>query len=169
MIGQGTGEQPDEEARRAGRRDALKKIGMGAGVAWSAPVAMSFFERASAASGSPAPTSTTSTSLPPPVEDCLGATCETFVPCTSLNPDCICVTTPDGPFCVPGSTPCTAGPQCGAGNTCPPGYLCAVDTCCGVPVCAPISIINECPPDPGGGANAGKARRVKTGANTFGG
>ena len=66
---------------------------------------------------------------------CVGATCDTFIGC-STNPDCVCVTLANGAgFCVPGSTSCGGLSQCGAGNTCPAGFVCALNTCCGIPVC----------------------------------
>jgi hypothetical protein len=77
-----------------------------------------------------------------PNSGCVGATCETFVPC-STNPDCVCVTVAEGGgLCVPGSTACAGLATCPAG-ACPEGSLCAIGTCCGEPVCVPISL--QCP------------------------
>jgi hypothetical protein len=102
-----------------------------------------------------------------PNPECAGATCDTFVECSSGNPDCVCVTTEPGPggLCIPGSTLCSTLTPCGPNFECPAGELCAVNTCCGIPVCAPISL--ECvtdqaasdaaftPPSDGGGPTIG--------------
>lgn len=152
------------------RRDALKKLGLGAGVAWTAPVAMSFFSQAGAATpGSPPPSSTTTTSLPPVIPGCEAATCNTFVTCSSSNTDCICLSTPQGGFCMPGSTTCSSLSNCGANLECPPGFVCAVDTCCGDPVCVPISLVEQCPPSNDNDGLAASLGRVSTGAGTLGG
>jgi hypothetical protein len=81
-----------------------------------------------------------------PSTQCNGATCDTFVPCSAENSDCVCVTVSDGGgFCVPGSTACDGLDLCPDG-LCPPGSLCAIGTCCGDPVCIPESL--QCPTDP---------------------
>lgn len=127
----------DDAGRRASRREVLKKLGIGAGVAWTAPVATGFLTQAAAA-GTPAPT-TTDTTLPPPICDCSGNPCGT----TPLNycdaiSGCLCATTNSGacqcfiPICVaPGAGPCTMD------DDCPSGYAC-VRECCGPPTCAPV-------------------------------
>ena len=167
-MGDVTGRPGDGDNERIGRRDALKKLGVGAAIVWTAPAAMSFFSKAAA--GSPPPT-TTPTTLPPEIPVCTGATCQTFVPCTSQNPDCVCIRTPEGGFCFPGSTSCGGLDACTPDNACPPGFLCAIDTCCGGPVCVPISLIQVCPPDDGPTVASlhGRRRRVSTGADTLGG
>jgi hypothetical protein len=170
----------EESTSGVSRRDALKKIGIGAGIAWSAPVVLSFYNAAGAATGSPDnSTTTTAETLPPLHPECTGAACMEFDPgCSSTNPDCICVSTPDPSvsFCVPGATVCEVGPVCAPDLTCPPGMFCAINTCCGFPdapfsVCTPFSIAVTCPPDeqPASGNRAPKRTRVKTGAGTFGG
>jgi hypothetical protein len=78
-----------------------------------------------------------------PDPECAGATCTTFIPCDTTNPDCVCTTLVNGGgLCVPGSTNCSILAACGADGSCPEGSLCAVDTCCGSPVCIPIDL--EC-------------------------
>lgn len=178
---------PDERSANS-RRDALRKLGIGVGVAWTAPVALSFFDKAGAL-GSPSPTTTTTssttssttttttTTLPPPIEACDGATCGSFQMCTSLNPDCVCVTTDFGGYCIPSSTSCTGLQACGPNHSCPPGFVCAIDTCCGNTVgghgnvCVPLTLVNQCPPDPDQGARRAAARssRPRSGAGTIGG
>jgi hypothetical protein len=159
---------PDDDSRPdVSRRDALKKLGVAAGVAWSAPVVMSFTNAAGAATGSPV--TTTTTTMPPPDPECMGATCETFRECSSLNPDCICITTPDGGLCVPGSTSCEVGPPCEPGNVCPDGFFCAIDTCCGFPVCTPVDVPAACPPDPALALGPFSGAQVRTAAGTFAG
>ncbi|MCB0978845.1 MAG: hypothetical protein KDB02_15430 [Acidimicrobiales bacterium] len=158
---QGEDEVSETGGESVDRRDALKKLGVGVGVAWTAPVVTSFFSQAAAA-GTPPPTT-----LPPEIKECRGGTCDNFKECSSSNPDCICIDTPVGGYCVPGSTPCAGLELCGPGDTCPPGYVCARNTCCGNSLCAPISLVEQCPPDEGGGA--AKGARVSTGAGTMGG
>jgi hypothetical protein len=148
------------------RRDALKKLGIGAGIAWSAPVVMSFFSSASAA-GTPSPTSTSS-SIPVNPE-CTGATCDTFVQC-SENLDCVCASTSDGDgLCLPGSVACEDFQACGPGFSCPDGFVCIVDSCCETPVCVDLLLNAQCPPIPDGDVARRRAGRQSTGAGTLGG
>jgi hypothetical protein len=156
------------------RRDALKKAGVVAGVAWTAPVFLSLQTQAGATGSLPPKTSTTGETVPPHPE-CTGATCDTFVPCSSSNPDCICVkNAAGGGACVPGSTPCDSGPLCDRNLECPPGFFCAVDTCCTddrgnpTPVCGPVELAAQCPPDDTLRV-FGAQRRVRTGAAAWGG
>jgi hypothetical protein len=125
------------------RRSALKRLGAGAAVAWSVPTLLSLNAVASAS--------------PVPHPECVGATCATFIACSSANPDCVCVTTDDGGFCVPGSTSCAGLAPCPGGTSaeCPSGSHCAVDTCCGSGVCVPDALTAQCPAGAGGaGATA---------------
>ena len=106
------------------RRDALKKIGIGAGIAWSAPVVLSFYNAAGAATGTPDNSTTTVETAPPFHPECTGAVCNEYDPgCSSTNADCICVSTPDPSvsFCVPGATRCDVGPLCAPDSQLPPG------------------------------------------------
>jgi hypothetical protein len=83
-----------------------------------------------------------------PNSGCLGATCSTFVPCSSSNPDCVCTTVADGGgLCVPGSTACDTLTSCASSTDCGPDALCVVGTCCGNPVCVPIGLSEQCPAD----------------------
>ncbi len=168
----------EEPAPDVSRRDALKKIGIGAGIAWSAPVVLSFYNAAGAATGTPDnSTTTTAETIPPPLSVCAGATCASDTPCSSTADPalgCVCVATsdPDASYCVPGVTLCNVGPVCAPDLTCPPGYFCAIDTCCNFNVCAPFTILAACPPDSGptnGARLAPISPRVKAGAGTFGG
>jgi hypothetical protein len=78
-----------------------------------------------------------------PNPECEGATCTTFIECSTENPDCVCTTLfGGGGFCVPGSTPCQPLARCPNGNECSAGELCAVNTCCGENVCIPVAL--EC-------------------------
>jgi hypothetical protein len=136
------------------RRRLLKRMGAGAAIAWSAPVLQSLVSPAFAQYGTPAP-------------ECQGATCATFIPCSSGNPDCVCVSTDEGGFCIPGSTQCAGLPLCPGGTSaeCPAGTVCAVGTCCGQPVCVALALTNACP-RPEGNANA---TRESSGPGTVGG
>jgi hypothetical protein len=143
-------DEPIEEG--ISRRSAIKRIGVVGAVAWSAPVLSSMSAPAFAQDGTPGPN-----------PECEGATCTTFIQCSSGNPDCVCVSIcPGGGLCVPGSTLCSSLLPCDNCD-CPDGQLCAVDTCCGIPVCIPISL--ECEAD---GAGTGAAR-TSSGAGTVGG
>jgi hypothetical protein len=80
-----------------------------------------------------------------PDPECAGATCETFLPCSDNNPDCVCVTLASGGgLCMPGSTLCSIIGECGVDFSCPPGSACGVDTCCGYPVCLPLDLHDLC-------------------------
>jgi hypothetical protein len=141
------------EFSKLSRRRMLKRIGAGAAVAWSAPVLSSLRTPAFA-------------QYPPPHEECRGATCAAFIPCSGPNPDCVCVTTSEGTgTCTPGSTLCSTLAICGPGGACAPGTFCAVDTCCVDPVCIPIDLSAQCPTASGAGTEA----RASTGAGTVGG
>ena len=171
----GDEEPTPDDARDVSRRDALKKIGIGAGIAWSAPVVLSFYNAAGAATGTPDNSTTTTgeITIPPSHPECTGATCETFGPCSSSNPDCVCVSTPDPSvaLCVPGGTRCATLEACAPDFSCPPGFFCAIDSCCVTPVCVPLAIAGKCPPtEPTNGARTSQTPvRVKTGAGTLGG
>ena len=91
-------------------------------------------------------TTTTPPTCTSPNSGCLGATCETFVPCSSSNPDCVCGTiTEGGGLCVPGSTPCAGLTVCANSGDCGSEALCLIGSCCGDPVCVPISLSAQCP------------------------
>lgn len=81
-----------------------------------------------------------------PNAGCTGATCTTFIECSSSNPDCVCGTIAEGGgLCVPGSTPCAGLTPCSASGQCGSDSLCLIDSCCGVGVCVPISLSSQCP------------------------
>lgn len=144
------------------RREAIKMLGIGVGAVWAPPTVTGFF--AQVTPGTPPP------DLPPEHPECREATCGSFTTCSSTNSDCICVTTPFGGFCIPGSTACAPLDVCGEGFTCPPGHVCAIDTCCLDPVCVPISLIENCPTEEADvTARAAQATREPTGAGTLGG
>jgi len=144
----------EELDRGISRRKMLRRIGAGAAIAWSAPVLTSLRAPAFAQGSGPHP-------------ECEGASCENFIPCSSQNPDCVCVSTDQGGFCVPGSTPCAGLPLCpgGSSDECPPDNVCASDTCCGQPVCIPKEFTDQCPSDTQGA----KGTRKSTGRGTLGG
>ena len=112
------------------RRDALRRFGIAAGVAWTAPVVMSLYSPAGRADGRHTGTEHDATTAPPDLE-CVGTTCGAFEVCSHGEPDdesddCVCVTTADGlGLCTPGSLSCTGLEECGPGNSCPPGTTCA--------------------------------------------
>ena len=132
----------DIEAHGSSRRDALKKIGIGAGVVWATPVVMSLTTPAGAQVGSVRPD-----------PRCAGATCGSFEACgTPSEPNglenCFCFATEHGEgFCIPDQS-CAAVDTCFDG-VCPPGFICAVDTCCGDPICMPLA---KCDPISGSSA-----------------
>ncbi len=92
------------------QRGALRRFGIAAGVAWTAPVVMSLYSPAGAQTvGSPGPNTTTT--IAPPDLECTGGVCGALVGCTSTNPDCVCVATADGlGLCTPGSRACVDFP-----------------------------------------------------------
>ena len=160
----------EEPTPDVSRRDALKKIGIGAGIAWSAPVVLSFYNAAGAATGTPDNSTTTVETAPPFHPECTGAVCHEYDPgCSSKNADCICVSTPDPSvsFCVPGATRCDVGPLCAPDFSCPPGMFCAVNTCCPPSdgpfnVCTPFSVAAACTPDdPTQGAGVSPTARTR--------
>jgi len=80
-----------------------------------------------------------------PDPECSGQTCDTFVPCSDNNSDCVCASlVTGGGVCVPGSTPCASLVACEADLSCPPGSVCSVGTCCGDPVCIPLELHDLC-------------------------
>lgn len=129
------------ENSRLNRRELIVKSLQVGGAAYVAPMIL--------ASATPAMAQITN-----PL--CVGATCETFIEC-STNPDCVCVTlSSGGGLCIPGSTLCASLTACGEGNTCPAGSLCAVNTCCVTPVCIPTALTEAC----AGGQAAGPRTKV---------
>lgn len=149
----------DERAERGvSRRTMLKRIGVAGAVAWVTPVVTSL--------NTPAFAQTQSVEEHP---ECVEASCGNFIPCASSNPDCVCVSTDQGGFCIPGSTACTSLQTCPGGQSseCPPGSVCAVDTCCGVGVCVPVALTAECPS--GRERRSFATTRPSTGAGTIGG
>ena len=139
----------EEPTPDVSRRDALKKIGIGAGIAWSAPVVLSFYNAAGAATGTPESPTTPSTRTRRRIPDVRRLDVRSdVVPCSSTQPRLRLRrerSDPNSSFCVPGSTPCAIGPACAPDLTCPPGFFCAIDTCCGTNVCAPFSIARQLP------------------------
>jgi len=141
------------------RRTLLKRVGAAGAIAWTTPVITSLRTPAFGASPGPHP-------------ECVEASCGNFVECTSLNPDCICVNTDQGGFCVPGSTACADLTDCPGGTSaeCGPGEVCATDSCCGVGQCVPITLTNACPSDTASApARTSSAQPTPTGANTLAG
>lgn len=144
-----------QPALRINRRDLLKKSLQVGGAAYVAPIVMSSVAKVSAQQS------------PGPNPECVGATCETFVPCSS-NSDCICVRSSNGGgYCVPGSTSCSIIGNCGPapGYACPEGSFCAVDTCCEQgPICAPFALSAQCQSE----GPAATTRAPKSADGTFG-
>jgi hypothetical protein len=95
--------------RRVSRRAALKKIGVGTAIAWSAPVITTFGSRAFAA-GTPAPLPLCNRG---PCQPC-------FKPCPS-NGGCACLDHGGDCVCISGFTsafPCSADSECPSGSIC---------------------------------------------------
>jgi hypothetical protein len=117
----------DEPRQGISRRRALKRIGVAAGIAWTAPIVASI--RTPAFAGSPV----------------AGCSDQDFVcggPLTVCGQgnnglDCFCEKGSSGSticvndlFCDDGLTVCTSDTDC------PSGWICAADSCCGT-VCLP--------------------------------
>jgi len=140
------------------RREMLTKSGKFGAAAMATPLIASAFVPMAAAAASVVTH-----------PECTGASCSTFIPCSSTNPDCVCAAlgAPFGPggICVPGSTSCGVTGPCGPSGECPAGNVCVVDTCCGGPVCIPAGLTSACPVT----AAPITAHRVTTGAGTLGG
>jgi hypothetical protein len=109
--------------RGISRRSALKKIGAGAAVAWTAPVLMSAVAPAFAASFATAP-----------CPGCCAQACGCASTCASGS--CFCNLTTEGDcFCRVGAPACP--PSCTTSGDCPAGQRCLVSTCCPGPnVCS---------------------------------
>jgi hypothetical protein len=150
----------DRAANGVSRRTMLRRIGAVGAVAWVTPVISSLTTPAFAQSSIEHP-------------ECLGASCATFKPCSSSNGDCVCVSSDQGGFCIPGSTQCAPLQVCEGGTSaeCPAGSICAVDTCCDVGVCIPISLTGQCPSDTKAADGLRRATpiRASSGAGTIGG
>jgi len=147
---------------RPSRREVLKKAGIAAGIAWTAPVLFSFETPAGASAGSGSPTTTTTTTIS---TGCTGGTCGHLAGC-SPNADCVCVqgSVLSG-ICLPGSLDCAALDLCNPDLSCPPGSECVVDSCCGDPVCVPLSFADQCPP--GSSPRGASSSRARTGKKTL--
>jgi hypothetical protein len=144
----------EKVTNRISRRRMLKRIGAGAAVAWSAPILSSLRTPAFAQYEAP---------------ECIGQTCASFTPCSSANPDCVCVDCRTTGRCVPGSTSCASLEACSSTDPCPAGSCCAFNTCCtpsgaDAGVCIPPELTRNCPP-----GRPSRARRVSSGAGTIGG
>jgi hypothetical protein len=107
------------------RRTALKRLGVGAGVAWAAPVISTWNQAAIAQTGTPRCTD---------CDGCLGPSCG-----QSPNGDpCFCASPGPGQPCECIQREC--GPVCGQ-DPCPPGFICGFAECCnpdGPPRCVPL-------------------------------
>jgi hypothetical protein len=125
---------PSETAgARLSRRQSLKRFLQAGTAAYVAPIVLASVAPLAAQASHP---------------ECVGASCTTFLPCSSSNTDCVCVAlSSGGGFCVPGSTSCGVTGPCGAspGFACPANNVCAVNTCCGTPVCVPTALGAQCP------------------------
>jgi len=125
------------------RRDVLKKLAAGGALVWTTPVILS--TPAFAASGTPAATTSTTTTLPGP-DGCAG-----LGDWQCGDPIVICGEPTQGIFCacerdVEGNAVCVenlvcgALPTCTASSQCPSGWVCVDTGCCpGMPtVCLPL-------------------------------
>jgi hypothetical protein len=105
----------DELNEGISRRTALKRIGAGTAIAWSAPVLLS--ARAAAGAGSP------------------GTECQKDAPCSNTSIcneelQCRChFTIEGGTFCDFGWQFCGTGAVCTSTAECPPGTACLVSCC----------------------------------------
>lgn len=149
----------ERAANGVSRRTMLKRIGAAGAVAWVTPVISSLTTPAFAQSRQEHP-------------ECEGSSCGSFQVCSSSNPDCVCVTSDQGGFCIPGSTSCGGLQTCpgGATSECPAGSICAVNTCCDVGVCIPVALTGRCPSDTKvPGFRRATPVRASSGAGTVGG
>jgi len=140
------------------RREMLSKSGKFGAAAMATPLIASAFVPIAAAAASVVTH-----------PECTGASCSTFIPCSSTNGDCVCAAlgAPYGPggICVPGSTSCTVVGPCAADGTCSAGNVCVVNTCCVTPVCIPAALTAACPTT----AAPITTHRTSSGAGTIGG
>jgi hypothetical protein len=121
------------------RREILKKVGIGAAVAWSAPAVLSV--DAAFAGGSPRC----------PADGCQkDGQCAAAATCGPTG-DCACFFTTepgDQTACTNGEFSCSGQQVCQTCDDCPSGWSC-VRTCCPDPVCRP-----PCGTPAGAGAGA---------------
>jgi hypothetical protein len=138
--------QPDEAGQRGfSRRSALKRLGAGAAIAWSAPVILSAGSTAFAA-GSLSPNCTSSGGCDPPPNPpghfpcgggCATGSCTGGVGCfgvTDTEGQCFCAQGVNGCPCL--TVTCTASSQCG------PGQHCVVQNYCGGGHCYDCCTVN---------------------------
>jgi hypothetical protein len=117
------------ETTGVSRRDALKRIGAGAAVAWTAPTLLSM---QAAGAGSPHPCNIT-------MAPCgKGADCDVPATCGPTGSGCACfnVAGDIGQFCSSGEFNCGNQIVCTSSDQCPCGWGC-VASCCGPGVCRP--------------------------------
>jgi hypothetical protein len=123
------------------RRSALKKIGTGAAIAWTAPVLMSASAKAFAASAAPGCAK--------------GGICDFQGFCGGEASPCSCFHTTDGHpnFCANTDFIC-GNPVCNTSADCAPGQAC-VASCCPTNVCVDPCVPGANPTQP---HNPGQAR-----------
>ncbi len=139
------GHELHEEHASVSRRSALKRLGAGAALVWSAPVLQSL---ASPAHAQASPTATCASCSDVP---CTGQTLCQESGNACLGGVCGCVKTTEGDcFCYCNFS-CGSVPTCSSSADCPSGQRCSTLTCCGGP---PGSCLPPCPnPAPFSNAN----------------
>jgi hypothetical protein len=136
------------ESRRLDRRTAMKRIGAGAAVAWSAPALASFASPAGA--GSPQP--------------CGPIVCFTFQSCNG-DPACFCAPRRPGPgqvcwsqgFFSPGGNLCNSDADCAAFD---PNYPNCVEVDPNSSCNTASACVNSCVPGAGAGGIQGPVLRA---------
>jgi len=137
-------DEPNEgvEATGLSRRTLLKRIGVGAGIVWSAPVLTSVFSRAAAQSA------------PPCSFNAAEGACNGQTVCGTQG--CLCNVNADGV-----STYCTVPTNCSNADCttnadCPAGQVCQA-TCCETTKCF-VVCTGDPPPAPAGGWKSAPSR-----------
>jgi hypothetical protein len=122
---------PDDPTGRdqLSRRAAIRRLAVGAGVVWAAPVVMSVGSSAAAASA-------------PFTGNCgTKFVCSSGIDatCGPEDADCLCVDTTDGVLFCAANFACRTALTCTTSADCPAGWRCqaAGSGCCGFGVCLP--------------------------------
>jgi hypothetical protein len=145
--------EPLDESTGLSRRSALKRIGAGAAIAWSAPAMMSVARPVSAGSAQPCGPCPQPAACCDPAFGAAPAACggSTIEPCSDpFNLSlCFCGPGPDG-SCVCAQNNFGTGGDCTGPGQCPPGEVCAS-------VCGGTFCLTACGAGAGGAAAGGSS------------